>query len=84
MAGSLLIAGMLPLGVAMDQSGAASLVAHQVVSLLGNLGPWPVIFGLYLITAIATTIIPTAALVLLMAPITIQTCGDLGVPRFLP
>jgi di/tricarboxylate transporter len=35
--------------------------------------------GLYLITAIATTIIPTAALVLLMAPIVIQSCTDMGV-----
>jgi di/tricarboxylate transporter len=74
-----LIAGMLPLGIAMQNSGAASLVADQVVHLLGSYGPWPVIIGLYIVTAIATTIVPTAALVLLMAPIVIQTCGDLGV-----
>ena len=77
-----LIAGMLPLGVAMQETGAATLVAHYVVEFLGDLGPWPVIFGLYLITAVATTIIPTAALVLLMAPITLQTCSDLGVSPY--
>jgi di/tricarboxylate transporter len=74
-----LIAGMIPLGAAMQDSGAASFLAEGVVGFLGPLGPWPVIVGLYLITAVATTIIPTAALVLLMAPITLQTCGELGV-----
>jgi di/tricarboxylate transporter len=74
-----LIAGMIPLGTAMQDTGAASLLAEGMVDLLGPLGPWPVIVGLYLITAAATTIIPTAALVLLMAPITIQTCTELGV-----
>ena len=74
-----LIAGMIPLGAAMQDSGAASFLAEGVVGFLGPLGPWPVIVGLYVITAVATTIIPTAALVLLMAPITIQTCTELGV-----
>jgi di/tricarboxylate transporter len=74
-----LIAGMIPMGTAMQDTGAASLLAEGVVDFLGPLGPWPVIVGLYVITAAATTIIPTAALVLLMAPITIQTCTELGV-----
>lgn len=74
-----LIAGMIPLGVAMQDSGAASLIANGVVGLLGDFGPWPVIMGLYAVTAVATTIVPTAALVLLMAPIVIQSCNDLGV-----
>lgn len=74
-----LIAGMIPLGAAMQDTGAASYLAGGMVSFLGPLGPWPVIVGLYGITALATTIIPTAALVLLMAPITIQTCSELGV-----
>jgi di/tricarboxylate transporter len=74
-----LIAGMIPLGLAMQDTGAASLLAEGVVGVLGPFGPWPVIVGLYLVTAAATTIIPTAALVLLMAPITIQTCTELGV-----
>lgn len=77
-----LIAGMLPLGTAMQDTGAASLVADSVVAFLGGLGPWPVIFGLYLMTAVATTIIPTAALVLLMSPIVIQTCADLGISPY--
>ncbi len=74
-----LIAGMLPLGTAMQQSGAAEYLATQVMSLLGDAGPWPVIMGLYVLTAMATMIIPTAALVVLMSPIVLSAMGDLGV-----
>lgn len=74
-----LIAGMLPLGLAMEKTGAASFLAEGVMGALGDYGPWPVIIGLYIVTALATTIIPTAALVVMMAPIVIKSCADLGV-----
>lgn len=73
-----LIAGMLPLGIAMQDSGAAAYLASQVMDLLGDSGPWPVIMGLYVLTAMATMIIPTAALVVLMSPIVISAMGDMG------
>ena len=49
-----LIAGMLPLGTAMQETGAAEYLATQVMDLLGDAGPWPVIMGLYIVTAMAT------------------------------
>jgi di/tricarboxylate transporter len=73
-----LIAGMLPLGTAMQDTGAATYLADQVMMLLGDAGPWPVIMGLYILTAMATMIIPTAALVVLMSPIVLSAMGDLG------
>ncbi len=74
-----LIAGMLPLGTAMQESGAATFLANQVMELLGDAGPWPVIMGLYILTAMATMIIPTAALVVLMSPIVLSAMSDMGV-----
>jgi di/tricarboxylate transporter len=74
-----LIAGMLPLGTAMQESGAATYLANQVMDLLGDAGPWPVIMGLYILTAMATMIIPTAALVVLMSPIVLSAMSDMGV-----
>ena len=74
-----LIAGMLPLGTAMEQTGAAEFLANQTMAVLGPLGPWWVIGGLYLITAAGTMIIPTAALVVLMSPIVLSASADLGV-----
>ena len=73
-----LIAGMLPLGTAMQDSGAATYLANQVMAFLGDAGPWPVIMGLYILTAMATMIIPTAALVVLMSPIVLSAMGDMG------
>jgi di/tricarboxylate transporter len=73
-----LIAGMLPLGTAMQDTGAATYLAGQVMNLLGDAGPWPVILGLYVLTALATMIIPTAALVVLMSPIVLSAMSDMG------
>ena len=73
-----LIAGMLPLGTAMQETGAATFLAHQVMLLLGDAGPWPVIMGLYILTAMSTMIIPTAALVVLMSPIVLSAMADMG------
>ena len=73
-----LIAGMLPLGTALDQTGAARMIAEGVVSLVGPFGPTAVLFGLVSLTFLATCFVPTAALVVLMAPIVLSTATTLG------
>ena len=73
-----LIAGMLPLGIAMEQTGAASLIANGVISTLGGLGPHAIILGLFILTVVAKQAIPSAALVVLMMPIAFNTAVDLG------
>jgi len=76
-----LIAGMLPLGVALDRTGAARLIAEAVVSVAGPFGPVSVMAGLVALTFLATCFIPTAALVVLMAPIVMSTAVDLGLSQ---
>jgi di/tricarboxylate transporter len=73
-----LIAGMMPLGIAMEQTGAAVFLADGVISVVGGMGPRAVLAGIYILTSLATQIIPTAALVVLMTPIAINTAADLG------
>jgi len=73
-----LIAGMLPLGTALDQTGAARLIAEWVVSLVGPFGPTGVMFGMVALTFLATCFVPTAALVVLMAPIVLNTSAGMG------
>jgi di/tricarboxylate transporter len=73
-----LIAGMLPLGTALDQTGAARLIAEGVVTLVGPYGPLAVMLGLMSLTFLATCFVPTAALVVLMAPIALSTAADMG------
>jgi len=74
-----LIAGMLPLGLAMQETGAATLIAEGVLRVAGSLGPWGVFIALYIITAAATMVIPTAALVVLMSPIVLKASADMGI-----
>ncbi len=74
-----LIAGMLPLGIALQSSGAAEFTAMKMLTLLGDANAWVVIFSFYLMTAVATLFIPTAALVVLMAPIVLTASGNMGI-----
>jgi di/tricarboxylate transporter len=73
-----LIAGLLPLGSALERSGIAADVATRVAELAGSYGPLALLAGLVLLTFAATCIIPTAALVLLMAPIALSTANAAG------
>jgi len=73
-----LIAGMLPLGTALDKTGAARLIAEGVVAMVGPFGANAVMLGLVALTFLATCFVPTAALVVLMAPIVLNTSADMG------
>jgi di/tricarboxylate transporter len=77
-----LIAGMLPLGTALDSSGTARLIAENVVAWVGPLGPNAVMLGLILLTFLATCFVPTAALVVLMAPIVLSTAAKMGLSPY--
>ncbi len=74
-----LIAGMLPLGVAVENTGAAEMAAEALVSAVGGFGPRWVVAAFYLVTVIGTQVIPTAALVVLMAPVAMSTATTLGI-----
>jgi len=77
-----LIAGMLPLGVAMEQSGAAHFLAEGVVGAVGGLGPLAIVTALFLLTTMATQIMPNPAVTVLMVPIAINTATDLGMSPY--
>ena len=76
-----LIAGMFPLGTALAQSGAAQFLAEGMVSLVGPFGPRAVMLGVLVLTFSATCFIPTAALVVLMAPIVLNASSQMGISQ---
>ena len=77
-----LIAGMLPLGIAMQKTGAASLLAEQMVSLIGDFGPSVVMAGLFILAALASQVMPNPAVAVLLAPIALNTASDLGISPY--
>lgn len=75
----MLIAGTLPLGTAMEASGASSYLANQMTSLAGPYGPWFTLGVLFLITMLLTCIMSNAATAVLLAPIAFDLSAHFGV-----
>jgi di/tricarboxylate transporter len=73
-----LIAGMLPLGLAMENTGTARFLADQIIRLLGNLGPLAVMAGIYVLAGLITEPMSNAAATVLMVPIAIDVALELG------
>ena len=74
-----LIAGTLPLGLAMENSGAARLIADKIIGLVGPHGPWMVLAAVFLLTFVLTEVMSHTAAAVLIAPIAFNTALDLGV-----
>ena len=77
-----LLAGILPLGIAMQKSGAAGFIAESAVGMVGGMGPVAVLAVVYLMTSVMTDTMSNNAAAVLLAPIAISTAEQIGVdPR---
>ncbi|QQS47289.1 MAG: SLC13 family permease [Acidobacteriota bacterium] len=74
-----LLAGILPLGIAMEKTGAALFISKGLLSLVGAWGPIAVVSTLYLVTSLLTEAMSNNATAVLLAPIAISTAEALGV-----
>ena len=68
----LLIIGMLTIGTSMDKTGGATTLANGVTDLLGPLGPWGILCGVYLLASIMTEMVSNNAVAVVLAPIVIR------------
>ena len=75
----MLIAGTLPLGMAMEVSGASEILAELMTSLAGPYGPWATLSVLFLITMLLTCMMSNAATAVLLAPIAFDLSVHFGV-----
>ena len=73
-----LIAGMLPLGIALQNSGAASFLAKTMVDLIGPLGNIALIAGIFILTMLASQVMPNPVMVVLVAPIALNAAVSLN------
>lgn len=77
-----LVAGMLPLGIALNKTGASELLANFFLTQLGNAGPMALLAGFVLLTVALTQIINGAAAVTVITPIAIAASQKAGLdPR---
>jgi len=77
-----LIAAMLPLGLAMQQTGAAQFLAAQVIAAAGPFGHTALLGGLIALTLILNPFIPGAVNAVFMAPIALATAISLNVSPY--
>ena len=77
-----LVAGMLPVGVALTKTGASALFANGILAVLHGYGPLVLLAGFVLLTVALTQIINGAAAVAVIAPIAIEASRSVGMdPR---
>ncbi|MCK6505870.1 SLC13 family permease [Myxococcota bacterium] len=68
-----LLAGSIPLGVALDETGASAWIAAQLADNLQGLSPVLVVAVFYLVTTLLTEIMSNNATAVVLTPIAIQT-----------
>jgi len=74
-----LVAGMLPVGIALANTGAAKLLGDTITQLTVGLGPMAVVAGLFIITTILNQFIPGGSAVpAVLAPIAIEAARNVG------
>jgi di/tricarboxylate transporter len=73
-----LVAGTLPLGIAMEKTGTAQYLAGFLVDTLGGLHPLALLAGFYIMTNLLTQFMSNAASTMLIAPIAIGAAQQIG------
>jgi di/tricarboxylate transporter len=77
-----MVGGMLAVGTALDKSGAADLLSHQILHALAPLGAFAVLAGFYLVTLFLAQVISGPAITALIAPIALSAASQLGVSPY--
>jgi len=77
-----LLAGLIPLGLAMKNSGATQLLAEQLVNLGGELSGYWILTFFFLITVLLTEMLSNNASVILLLPVAVEVAENLGYNPF--
>ena len=78
----ILVGAMMPLSTAMAQTGAAKMMADGLVGLVGDAGPYALLAGLFVLTALLGQLISNTATALIVIPIAVAAAKELGLsPR---
>ena len=74
-----LFAGMLPMSLALEKTGASDYISSSLVSGLGTHGPLVLMAGIYFTTSLMTMFISNTVTAVLMAPIALQSAMQIDV-----
>lgn len=75
----MLIAGMVVLGIALQETGLAGAATRAIVGQLHNLPPLAALIGLYTVTLVLTELLSNATVAVLVTPVAVALAEALGV-----
>lgn len=77
-----LIAGMLPMSLALEKVGLVEATATALTQSIGNAGPMLILAILFLVTSLMTQVLSNTATAVLIAPIALASAANLGVQPY--
>jgi di/tricarboxylate transporter len=78
----ILVGAMMPLSVAMEQTGAARVLAEALVGVVGSLGPTALLAGLFVLTALLGQIMSNTATTLIVIPVALAAAKGMDVSPY--
>ncbi|MEZ4609879.1 MAG: SLC13 family permease [Caldilineaceae bacterium] len=75
----LLLAGTIPLGLAMETTGLAQMAVDLLLRVLGDAGPVLILSCFYLLTNLLTQLLSNNAVAVLLLPIGLNLAASVGV-----
>lgn len=74
-----LIAAMIPIGIALQESGGAELIATELVNRVGGTSPLLLLAVIFVVTTALSQVVSNSATTILMVPIVLQVGLDLSI-----
>ena len=74
-----MIAAMIPMGVAIQKTGTAEMISNSLISFLGKENPTLLLAGIFLLTTTFSQFINNSATAVLMAPIVLLAASTIGI-----
>ncbi len=79
-----LVAGMLPMGIALTKTNAAGLMANEIVAVLGGYGALALLAALFILTTLLTQAVNGAVVAAVVAPVAVSVAQQTNInPRAL-
>jgi di/tricarboxylate transporter len=75
----ILVGGMISLSTAMVETGAAADLADGLVRVVGDAGPYALLLGIFVLTAVLGQLISNMATALIVIPIAVSAAADMDV-----
>ena len=73
-----MIAGVIPLGIAMEQTGTAQLLATGLLHVVAGWPPLAVLLVMFTVAAVLTQVLSDAATTVLLGPVAVELAQSLG------